>query len=55
MTLSEGASAAKAISKRTWSFPLPVAPWATAEAPSCSAISTWRRAMTGRASAVPRR
>ena len=55
MTSSEGASAAKAISNRTWSFPLPVAPWATAVAPSWSAISTWRRAMTGRARAVPSR
>ena len=55
MTRSWGASAAYVSSKRTWSFPLPVAPWATASAPSLSATSTWARAISGRAIDVPSR
>ena len=40
-------------SKRTWSFPFPVAPWETASAPTCCAISIWRLAISGRAMEVP--
>ena len=40
-------------SKRTWSFPFPVAPWQIATAPSFLAISTRRFAITGRAMDVP--
>ena len=42
-------------SKRTWSLPFPVAPWDTASAPTCFAISIWRLAISGRAIDVPRR
>ena len=35
-----GASALAVSSKRTWSLPLPVAPWAMASAPTSSAMST---------------
>ena len=35
-------------SKRTWSLPLPVQPWATAPAPYRFAASTRWRTMTGR-------
>ena len=42
-------------SKRTWSLPLPVAPWLTASAPTCLAISIWRLAISGRAMEVPSR
>ena len=38
-----GASAAVATSKRTWSLPLPVQPWATASAPCSRATSTCLR------------
>jgi len=55
MTVSCGASAAYVSSKRTWSFPFPVAPCATASARSLSAISTCAWAMSGRAIEVPRR
>ena len=55
ITPSSGASAAYVSSNRTWSLPLPVAPWATPSAPSRRAISTWARAMSGRAIDVPRR
>ena len=34
-------------SKRTWSLPLPVAPWHTASAPTSLAISIWRLAISG--------
>ncbi len=40
MIFSFGLSAMTVSSKRTWSLPLPVAPCATASAPSSSAIST---------------
>jgi hypothetical protein len=32
---------------RTWSLPLPVAPWHTASAPTSLAISIWRLAISG--------
>jgi hypothetical protein len=37
---SSGASTRRAMSKRTWSFPAPVDPWATARAPIRRAAST---------------
>ena len=40
MSSSSGASARKATSKRTWSLPAPVEPWARAVAPSCFASAT---------------
>ena len=40
-------------SKRTWSFPFPVAPWTIASAFSKCAISTILLAMIGRAKEVP--
>ena len=43
------------ISKRTWSLPLPVAPWATASAPVSRAISIRRLEISGRAIEVPSR
>ena len=49
---SSGASACTETSMRTWSFPLPVQPWATAVAPSARATSTSSRAISGRESAV---
>ena len=49
MMVRSGASAAKVSSKRTWSFPLPVAPCDTASAPCSRAISTCRFAISGRA------
>ena len=52
---SPGARAAAVSSKRTWSLPLPVAPCATAFAPSVWAISIMRLAMRGRAMLVPRK
>ena len=48
MLVSSGASAATAASKRTWSLPLPVQPWATESAPSSRATLARCRAMTGR-------
>ena len=42
-------------SNRTWSLPLPVAPWETASPPTSSAISIWRLAISGRAIEVPSR
>ena len=42
-------------SNRTWSLPLPVAPWTTASAPVCAAISICRLAISGRAIEVPSR
>ena len=50
-----GAKRLMASSNRTWSLPLPVAPWAMASAPSASAISASFLPMTGRAKAVPSR
>merc|ERR1711965_910720 len=41
-----------ATSKRTWSLPFPVQPWATASAPTSRATSTSRLAIKGRAKAV---
>ena len=38
-------------SKRTWSLPLPVHPWATVVAPCCLAAATRCLTMTGRESA----
>ncbi len=46
-----GASARTPTSKRTWSFPLPVQPCATAVAPWRRASATRWRTMTGRESA----
>ena len=55
MICKSGASAAAVSSKRTWSLPLPVAPWAMASAFSALAISTMRLAINGRAIEVPRK
>ena len=46
-----GASARTPTSKRTWSLPFPVQPWATAPAPWRRASATRWRTMTGRESA----
>ncbi len=46
-TSRSGASARVATSKRTWSLPFPVQPWATASAPWRRATSTRWRTMTG--------
>ena len=51
MISRSGARAAKVVSNRTWSFPFPVHPWATAPAPISRATSTTLAAMSGRASA----
>ena len=51
-TSIEGLSARAETSMRTWSFPLPVQPWAIDPASSISAISTSFRAIRGRPSAV---
>src|ERR1035437_4332371 len=48
MTSRSGANARVPTSKRTWSLPLPVHPWATAEAPCRRASATRWRTMTGR-------
>ncbi|CAN5348757.1 hypothetical protein BH24ACT7_BH24ACT7_01090 [soil metagenome] len=50
-----GFRAYAASSKRTWSLPFPVAPWAMASAPVASAARTRPLAMMGRASEVPSR
>ena len=50
-TSRSGARARVATSKRTWSLPLPVQPWATASAPWARATSTRCFTMTGRDSA----
>ncbi len=55
MTLRSGAYVMWVSSKRTWSFPLPVHPCASAKAPTLRATSIWRLAMIGRAIEVPRR
>jgi len=52
MTRSSGASVWKVTSKRTWSFPLPVQPCATATAPCSRATRTINCAIKGRPSAV---
>ena len=46
-TSSRGSSACTATSKRTWSLPLPVQPWATASARSRFATSTSSCAISG--------
>ena len=51
MTSRSGARARVDTSKRTWSLPLPVQPWATASAPWYRAASTRCFTMTGRDSA----
>ena len=51
-TSRPGSRAWTAMSKRTWSLPLPVQPWATASAPSFRATSTSSWASSGRARAV---
>jgi hypothetical protein len=48
MHLSSGASEVIETSKRTWSLPLPVQPWATVEAPNFFAALTRCLVMTGR-------
>ncbi len=50
-TSRSGASARTDTSKRTWSLPLPVQPWATESAPNSRAASTRCLAITGRDSA----
>ncbi len=45
---SSGAIPFTARSKRTWSLPFPVAPWATAEAPCLRAAATRCFAISGR-------
>ena len=48
MTSRSGASARVDTSKRTWSLPLPVQPWATASAPCWRAAATRCLTMIGR-------
>ena len=48
ITLSSGSSAIMEVSKRTWSLPLPVQPWATHVAPYLWATSTRCLEMSGR-------
>ena len=48
MHLSSGASEVMETSKRTWSLPLPVQPWATVVAPNSLAARTRCLVMTGR-------
>ena len=55
MIFMSGAKRLMASSKRTWSLPLPVAPWHTASAPSSRAIWASFLPMMGRAKAVPSR
>ena len=50
-TSRSGARALVATSKRTWSLPLPVQPWATASAPWARATATRCFTITGRESA----
>ena len=54
ITCSEGFIALTVTSILTWSFPLPVHPWATASAPSFSATSTSFFPMSGLPRAVLR-
>ncbi len=51
MSSRSGANAMADTSKRTWSLPLPVQPWATPSAPYRRASSTWCLTMSGRLSA----
>jgi hypothetical protein len=51
ITSRSGPSAANVVSNRTWSFPLPVHPWATARAPVSRARLTTSAAIRGRANA----
>ena len=46
--VSSGEIAATDASKRTWSFPLPVQPWATVSAPSSLAVFARYFAISGR-------
>ena len=55
MTWTSGASASAASWKRHWSFPLPVAPWANASAPTSRATSRHFLVISGRAIDVPSR
>ena len=48
ITSRSGASARVDTSKRTWSLPLPVQPWATASAPCSLAAATRCFTITGR-------
>ncbi len=50
-TSRSGASERVPTSKRTWSFPLPVQPWATVSAPCLRASATRWRTISGRDSA----
>ena len=52
MIFSSGASVWNVTSNRTWSFPLPVQPCATATAPCSRATRTMSCAISGRPSAV---
>jgi hypothetical protein len=52
MTLSSGASVAIVASIRTWSFPLPVQPWAIVSHPVWRACSTASSEISGRPRAV---
>jgi len=54
MTCRSGASAAAVSSNRTWSLPLPVAPWAMGR-PFPFGDFHMRLAMSGRAMLVPRK
>jgi hypothetical protein len=47
-TTSSGAIVIALTSKRTWSLPLPVQPWAIASAPRSRAMSTRWRVISGR-------
>ena len=49
-TSRSGARARVDTSKRTWSLPLPVQPWATASAPNSRAAATRCFTITGRES-----
>ena len=51
ITSRSGASAPTPTSKRTWSLPLPVQPWATVEAPWARAASARCLTISGRDSA----
>ena len=53
MILIPGSSASAASWNRHWSFPLPVAPWANAFAPTSRATCKQPLAISGRAIDVP--
>ena len=55
MILIPGSSASAASWKRHWSFPLPVAPWAYASAPTSRATCKQTFEISGRAIDVPSR